>query len=69
MNGERAENIGIISGPTVVKLDWYLGDKIGRFQKLGPIVERRNCVTTSAGDSLWDSVSRHFVEAEERLAA
>jgi hypothetical protein len=67
--GKRAEDIGIIIGPTVVKLDWYLGSSIGPRQGQDPIVERKNQITTSAGDENWDSLAKHFREESEQAMA
>ena len=67
--GKRAEDIGIIIGRTVVKLDWYLGSSIGSRQGQDPIVERENHITISGGDDNWDSLAKRFCEESETALA
>jgi hypothetical protein len=62
---DRAEDIGIIIGPTVVKLDWHSSIPLPASPARGRIVERQNCVTVSGGDENWDSLAKHPGEESE----
>jgi hypothetical protein len=50
-----AEAMGIVIGAKVEREDWYLGSSVGNRQSIAALIIRKNRITLSAGDAMFDA--------------